>query len=161
MIRPDLRGFGETPLSSYTFWFGDDVIDLLDHLGVDRATFVGSSLGGRVALELAATHPERVAALVLLCPAFRGVGRTPSAEAFAAEEGRLLSLGEVDAAVELNVDTWLGPEASEDCRASVRAMQRHAFEVQLAAESHGPWARVDDRRDRREAGVGPHARRER
>ncbi len=96
---------------------------------------MGSSLGGRVALEVAVTRPERVASLLLLCPAFRGVDATPSAEAFRAEEDRLLSLGDVDAAVELNVATWLGPDASEGCRDLVRAMQRRAFEVQAAEKA--------------------------
>ncbi len=135
VIRPDLRGFGETPLPSEPFSFGDDVIDLLDHLDVERSAFVGSSLGGRVALEVAVTRPERVASLLLLCPAFRGASATPNAEAFRAEEDRLLSVGDVDAAVELNVATWLGPDASEACRDLVRAMQRHAFEVQLAEKA--------------------------
>ncbi len=135
VIRPDLQGFGETPLPSEPVSFRDDVINLLDHLHVERSAFVGSSLGGRVALEVAVTRPERVASLLLLCPAFRGVGKTPDAEAFRAEEDRLLSLGDVDAAVELNVATWLGPDASEGCRELVREMQRHAFEVQLAAEA--------------------------
>jgi hypothetical protein len=35
--------------------------------------------------------------------------------------------------VELNVDTWLGPDAGEEVREEVRGMQRHAFEVQLAS----------------------------
>nr|WP_307812631.1 alpha/beta fold hydrolase [Phycicoccus sp. CSK15P-2] len=64
----------------------DDVVELLDHLRVERATVVGSSLGGRVALELAAEHPERVERLVLLCPALRGLDPTPDVEAFGAEE---------------------------------------------------------------------------
>jgi 3-oxoadipate enol-lactonase len=138
VIRPDLRGFGETPLPSERFSFADDVIELLDHLEVDRATFVGSSLGGRVALEVAVTHPARVASLVLLCPAFGGLDATPRLESFAAAEERLLNRGEVEAAVDLNVATWLGPEASTDVRALVQEMQRHAFDVQLAAESHAP-----------------------
>lgn len=138
VIRPDLRGFGETPLPGEPFSFADDVVALLDHLAVEQATFVGSSLGGRVALEVAATHPQRVSALLLLCPGFRGVDPTPRAESFDEEEERLLDLGEVDAAVELNVATWLGPDASEGSRALVRTMQRRAFDVQLAAESQTP-----------------------
>jgi 3-oxoadipate enol-lactonase len=140
MIRPDLRGFGETPLPPEQFSFAQDIIDLLDHLDVDRSSFVGSSLGGRVALEVAATHPERVDALLLLCPAFRGLGPTQDAQVFAAEERRLLDRGDVDAAVELNIATWLGPDASEHARDLARAMQRHALEVQLAAESKSPRA---------------------
>ncbi len=138
VIRPDLRGFGETALPSEQFSFADDIIDMLDHLDVERSVLVGSSLGGRVALEVAVTHPDRVVALLLLCPALRGVDATPDAEAFAAEEDRLLGLGDVQAAVDLNVATWLGPAASEECRVLVRDMQLHAFEVQLVAESNSP-----------------------
>jgi pimeloyl-ACP methyl ester carboxylesterase len=135
VVRPDLRGFGQTPLPFDAYSFAADVVALLDHLAVERAAFVGSSLGGGVALELAARSPERVISLVLLCPAFRGVGRTPAADAFAAEEDQLLTSGDMDAAVELNVSTWLGPEAAEECRDFVREMQRHSLEMQLAAES--------------------------
>ena len=57
-----------------------DALGLLDHLGVGRARVVGHSLGGAIALELAAQHPTRVASLVLLEPAFF---TTPAGAAFA------------------------------------------------------------------------------
>jgi pimeloyl-ACP methyl ester carboxylesterase len=40
--------------------------ETLDHLGIERAVFVGHSMGGRVVSELAADQPERVIALVLV-----------------------------------------------------------------------------------------------
>jgi pimeloyl-ACP methyl ester carboxylesterase len=43
----------------------DHVLDTLDAAGIDRAILVGWSLGGFVAMEVAATRPERVAGLVL------------------------------------------------------------------------------------------------
>jgi pimeloyl-ACP methyl ester carboxylesterase len=138
VIRPDLRGFGETPLPAERFSFAADVVALLDHLQVDRAAIVGSSFGGRVALEVAVTAADRVASLALLCPALRGVPSTPRADAFDEEEDRLLNSGDVAGAVELNVATWLGPEASAATRDLVRAMQAHAFEVQLAADELDP-----------------------
>lgn len=138
VIRPDLRGFGETPLPGERFSFAEDVVALLDHLQIDRAAFVGSSFGGRVALEAAVTAPDRVASLALLCPALRGLPSTPQADAFDEEEERLLDSGDVAAAVELNVATWLGPEASAASRDMVRQMQAHAFAVQLAAEEQDP-----------------------
>ena len=55
-------------------------VGLLDHLGVDRAHLVGHSLGGAIALELAAQHPTRVASLVLLEPVLL---TTPAGAAFA------------------------------------------------------------------------------
>jgi pimeloyl-ACP methyl ester carboxylesterase len=48
----------------------EDAVGLLDHLGVDRAHVAGHSLGGAIALELAAQHPTKVASLVLLEPMF-------------------------------------------------------------------------------------------
>ncbi|MEV7377246.1 alpha/beta fold hydrolase [Streptomyces lydicus] len=47
--------------------------DVLDALGVARAAFVGTSLGGWLALDYATRRPERVDRLALLCPG--GVGR--------------------------------------------------------------------------------------
>jgi 3-oxoadipate enol-lactonase len=43
----------------------DDLLALLDALGVDRAALVGSSDGGRLALDFAVEHPGRVAGLVI------------------------------------------------------------------------------------------------
>ncbi len=135
VIRPDMRGFGESPLPAEPFGISDDVVALMDHLGIDRASLVGSSFGGLVALDVAARQPERVAALVLLCPAYQGLQPTATAERFGAEEDALLGSGDVTGAVELNVATWLGPDADNEMRDLVRRMQRHAFEVQLAAEA--------------------------
>jgi 3-oxoadipate enol-lactonase len=61
----------------------------------------------------------------------------PSSElrALGAREDELLDAGDVAGAVDLNVRTWLGPEASEQVREQVREMQRHAFDLQLDAEN--------------------------
>lgn len=132
-IRCDLRGFGETPLPAEPFNPADDVVALLDQLGLERVSVIAASFGGRVALELAATWPQRVEQLVLLCGEWEDVERDPELESFGEEEDRLLSEGDIDGATELNVQTWVGPEASDEVRSLVRTMQRHAFEVQLAA----------------------------
>lgn len=134
VARADLRGFGETELGAGAFSNVDDVVGLLGQLGWADAAVVGSSYGGRVAMELAVTRPDLVRRLVLLCPALRGLETTADADAFEAEEERLLEAGDLDGAVELNVRTWLGPRATDDVRERVRTMQRHAFDVQDAAE---------------------------
>ena len=135
VIRCDLRGFGDTPIPPGRYSNVDDVVTLLDHLGVERTALVGSSFGGRVALEIAATHPDRVSRLVLLCSAFAGLDPTPDAAAFDEREEALVEADDLDGLVELNVATWLGPEADDAARDFVREMQRHAFEVQLAADA--------------------------
>ncbi|MEU5215669.1 alpha/beta hydrolase [Streptomyces sp. NPDC020807] len=133
VVRCDLRGFGDTPVDA-PHTHAEDVRALLDHVGADRAAVVGSSFGGAVALELAARHPGRVTALALLAPATPCMVPSEELRAWGRREDALLEAGDVDAAVELNVGTWLGPDADEAARDLVRRMQRRAFEVQLAAE---------------------------
>jgi pimeloyl-ACP methyl ester carboxylesterase len=111
-----------------------DVADLLDHLGVERAAFIASSGGGRVALEVAARWPQRVTALALLCTAVAGMQPGPELAAFGDREDALLEAGDVAGATDLNVVSWLGPDADDATREKVRQMQQHAFEVQLAGE---------------------------
>lgn len=137
VVRFDLRGFGETPLPPERFSFATDVMTLLDHTGIESAAIVGSSFGGRVALEVATLHPDRVSRLVLLCTALRGIEPTPDAVAFDEQEEALLEADDRDGYVELNIATWLGPEADEDTRALVRVMHRQSLDMQLAAESDG------------------------
>jgi pimeloyl-ACP methyl ester carboxylesterase len=44
----------------------EDLLGLLDHFGLRKAVLVGHSLGAHIAVRFAATHPERVARLVLV-----------------------------------------------------------------------------------------------
>lgn len=69
VIALDLRGHGgSTKLhdsSAYSAAFLTDVLAVLDTLRIPRAHVVGYSMGGRIALSLAATHPDRVISAVL------------------------------------------------------------------------------------------------
>lgn len=66
VIVPDLRNHGQSfhaPSMSYQE-MADDVIALLDHLGVDDFYLLGHSMGGKVAMHIAQMRSQRVAALV-------------------------------------------------------------------------------------------------
>lgn len=70
VFAPDMVGFGFTDRPSgvaYTLetWV-EQLVGLLDALGLDRVSLVGNSFGGAIALRLAARHPERVRRLVLM-----------------------------------------------------------------------------------------------
>jgi pimeloyl-ACP methyl ester carboxylesterase/putative sterol carrier protein len=76
VIVPDLPGHGESskPRERYTPAFFSHVIDeLMNEMGVEEAAVVGNSMGGRIALEVAAALPNRVNSLILLDPAAAGV----------------------------------------------------------------------------------------
>ncbi|CAM3374269.1 alpha/beta fold hydrolase [Stackebrandtia soli] len=81
-VAADLRGFGDgdAPPIDATRGLGDhrdDLVALLDALGLDRVHLVGHSMGGGVVADLATHHPERVATLTLVTPlAPHGFGGT-------------------------------------------------------------------------------------
>ena len=69
LVTPDLRGFGgsDKPASGYTMEaLADDVVRLADRLGLARFVLGGHSMGGYVALRVAAAHPERLAGIILV-----------------------------------------------------------------------------------------------
>jgi pimeloyl-ACP methyl ester carboxylesterase len=72
VIRFDLPGFGLTgtdPTGDYTDARAMKILaDLMDQLGIERASLIGNSLGGRIAWNFAALHPDRVTRLVLVSP---------------------------------------------------------------------------------------------
>lgn len=69
LVASDARGHGESgrPPAGYAAAdFVADAVAILDAAGIDRAVVVGHSMGGLHSIYLAATHPERVSALVVV-----------------------------------------------------------------------------------------------
>ncbi len=88
LIAPDARGHGASakPESGYEpAEFVADVVAILDAYRIERALFVGHSMGGTHAIDLAGTHPDRVLGLVTV-----DAGPEPLPEG--AERARRLSL---------------------------------------------------------------------
>jgi 3-oxoadipate enol-lactonase len=70
VVRYDTRGHGGSPVPDGPYSIddlADDMVALLDRLGIPRAHVVGLSLGGMTGLRLAARDPDRVDRLVVLC----------------------------------------------------------------------------------------------
>lgn len=74
VVRYDTRGHGRSPVPAGPYTIddlADDVIALLDRLGVAKAHVVGLSLGGMTAMRLAARRPDLVDRMVVLCTSAR------------------------------------------------------------------------------------------
>lgn len=150
VIRLDLRGYGGSPMPPGAFSWVDDLRALLDAVGVERAVVVGSSFGGRVALDFALAERDRVAALVLVDAGVRGRARAPEMESYLAEEERLFDAGEDGAVIDLNLRTWLvGPARSDEdvpreLWERVAAMQRGNLERDRSDTAAGAdWTETD------------------
>lgn len=119
----DLPGFGESPLppdaAPTLDLYADAVRACLDARQLERAAVVGLSLGGYVALRLAATHPDRIAALAL-------ADTRAAADAPEVRAGRVLNMSLVrkrgsGALVEKMLPMLLAPDADPAVRDAVRA----------------------------------------
>src|SRR4051812_2896767 len=80
VIAPDLLGHGNSdkPRGDYSVGgFANGMRDLLEVLGIARATVVGHSLGGGVASQFAYQYPQRCERLVLVSSGGIGRGVTP------------------------------------------------------------------------------------
>jgi 3-oxoadipate enol-lactonase len=134
-VRYDLRGFGRSDLPSEPFSHTEDLLALLDALRIERPALVGSSFGGGIALQLAAEHPSRLAALVLAAPGPRGydwddeeIGTVWEAMDAALEEG------DVARAQDLELDLWV-PERGHPADAFIRELARDNRNALLADDS--------------------------
>jgi len=134
----DMPGYGDSaPLPETTFpALADAAIRLLDELGVHQAHIVGHSMGGMIAQELAATHQDRIASLVLSAtsPAFGKPGGDWQQKFLAA---RLKPLDDGKTPADLApaiVDALVGDEPNPDgLRAAVASMSRISPEAYRAA----------------------------
>ena len=138
VLAPDLRGFGDRPHQPGPFSHAEDVLALLDSEGLERAAIVGSSFGGRVAMEVAVTAPERVTALALLCTAAPGLPQTDDVTRLrrgggpppgGRGPGRSRPAQRADLA---------GPGGRTGGPGAGRQMQARAFELDAAAEDLVP-----------------------
>jgi 3-oxoadipate enol-lactonase len=99
------------------------------------ARLIGVSLGGGTVLALAAEEPDLVERMVVIAPGIGFSEPSPGMLAFWEAEDAALERGDLDAAAEVNVRTWLdGPmRASAEVDPAIRSlvfdMQRRAFEI--------------------------------
>ena len=106
VVRADHRGHGASPVPPGPYALADlgaDVLALLDRLGLDRASVCGLSLGGMVAMWLAAHAPGRVERLALLCTSSR-----MDPETWRSRAAAVRALGTVSIA-EAVVGRWFTP----------------------------------------------------
>lgn len=114
VVAYDRRGHGDSTATG-DGPHADDLLAVLDRLGIGRAWLVGSSAGGQVALETALLHPERVAGLVLLAPVISGAPEGVDDETVLRFDRMLDEAGD-DVEERIRLETWLwldGPAGPE------------------------------------------------
>lgn len=107
VIAYDLRGHGHAaaaPLATGLATFADDLICLLDRLGLPKAHLVGLSLGGSILQNVALQHPDRVASLTIVA------STAWKSDAFEARAAAAESQG-IAAQIAPTLTRWFTPDA--------------------------------------------------
>jgi pimeloyl-ACP methyl ester carboxylesterase len=117
LVAYDRRGYGASPLPDAGYDSLDDLAGVLDQTTSGPVWLLGNSLGGRLALDLAVTQPQRVAGLILLSPGVSGAPEMQFDETTAllfdgAE--RAFEAGDLAEVAAIEAQIWLdGPAAAE------------------------------------------------
>ena len=124
LVRYDHRGHGASPVPPGPYEIADlgrDVLELMDGLGADTASYCGLSIGGMVGMWLGANAPDRIDRMVLLCTS----AHMPPASAWQERAEIVRRAGSVEPIADSVVERWLTPKyarAHPEARAELRAM---------------------------------------
>lgn len=149
VVRHDMRGFGRSEPADATYSNYNDLRAVLDHLGIERATLLGCSMGGAASLNFALAYPDRVDGLILVGSGLNG-WQSPNPEAVAAWEQEAedaFNAGDYEAASEYEVRIWVdGPRRQPEqvnpaVRDRVRAM--NTVGIRHAARELGTEEKLD------------------
>jgi pimeloyl-ACP methyl ester carboxylesterase len=131
----DRRGYGRSDRWDGPFAPADDVVCVLAEIGVERASVVGGSAGGAVALATALEHPDRVEKVVVC--ASHAPGQPVEIEAPAELEARwedAVARRDYDAMAEVDLATW-APLGADD---ELRSVFRENAEASFAEDEEEP-----------------------
>ncbi|HEX2906912.1 MAG TPA: alpha/beta fold hydrolase [Phototrophicaceae bacterium] len=135
VIRYDLRGFGKSDPAAGPVSRRDDLLQLLNHLAVERAYLLGCSLSGELILDFALEHQERVAALI-------PVSATPSGFAMQGEPPPLLlemfgamQQGDWECTSDLQIRLWVDGMFRQPGQVNAVVRQRAAAMNRIPVEN--------------------------
>jgi pimeloyl-ACP methyl ester carboxylesterase len=146
VLAPDLRGFGRSPVTTHLVTMRElaaDIEELLDTLQIGRAAVVGLSMGGLVAMELAASQPGRYWALGLIATTMQPLA--PDERATRRQRADAVEQQGMAVLIDYMHTGLYGPRCPAPVRARVDAMMASASAGGAAAALRGRAERPDYR----------------
>lgn len=141
VICYDARTFGKSTSEAVEFSNRQDLLDLLNHLNIDRANILGISRGGTIAIDFTLEFPSKVSSLIMVASNPSGFNYDePEAEkAYSAREEEVSEQRDINTMADLDVEMWVdGPgqqlgRANKSVRQKVRAMTLEHYQDYFAA----------------------------
>ena len=136
VMRSDQRGFGRSAPVAGRYRAIDDLAAVMSTLGSpEPAVLMGCSMGGSLAMDYTIAHPDRVAALVMVCSGPSGLKLDVPGPSKFADVERADAQGNLDLVCELETQIWFDGESREpsDVDPRLRAL---AYEMNRQALEH-------------------------
>jgi pimeloyl-ACP methyl ester carboxylesterase len=125
VIRWDRRGYGRSDSPKSPFSNLVDMLELMNALKIERATLMGCSSGGLLAIDFALEHPERISSLVLVGPIISGFGFS---QHFYTRGDRGYPKGDAPVAERINywarIDPWITAPESKAAKDKIETLLR-------------------------------------
>ena len=143
VIRYDHRSFGKSKMPDEPYSLRYDLLNVLLHLGIAKATLVGCSMGGAAAIDFALEHPEMVTALALVGSGVTGLNDPSQLSDDTLKHWKeFLSAvrdGDVERAQEMDAKYWIDGPSRDASRVDpvyrdrARQLHRENFSMQRLA----------------------------
>ena len=124
VVRYDMRGFGKSPMTPGPYSNRQDLYGLLRYLEIERAHFIGCSMGGMTVIDFALEHPEMASSLILVSASVSGYQMRGEMPMQVLELIQARQRGDFKQAAELHVQIWADGFRRGSDRADERVRQR-------------------------------------
>ncbi len=112
-IAYDVRGYGRSPAPTEPYRLHEDLLALLDALGIERAVLVGNSMGGKTAIDATLAAPERITTLVAVGAAVSGLSFRAYSDDQGARAEAAWMAGDYEGAADVWLEVW-APLCTDD-----------------------------------------------
>ena len=143
-IAFDTRGYGSSPAPEGPYRLHDDLLGLLDALGLERAALVGNSMGGKTSIDATLARPDRISALVAVGAAMSGF----PFRAYSDEQGERAEAawtgGDFEGAADVWLEVWAPLSVDRGAREIAYANAAVDFDDQELAGEPPAAGRLDE-----------------
>lgn len=136
VLRYDMRGYGKSEPVDGEFSHMNDLVALLEALGLhERVVIMGCSMGGGLAMDFALTHPSMVKALIMVGSGPSGLELDVPAPVKFAEVEKAFEVGELDLVAEIETQIWFDGMGRTPEQVN-QAMRKLAYEMNRQSLAH-------------------------
>ena len=136
VVRYDMRGYGKSEPVDGEYNSLDDLVTILNTLGIHEPVVVmGCSMGGGLAMDFALTHPSRVRALIMVGSAPSGLELDVPSPAKFAEAEKAFEAGDLDLVCEIETQIWFDGTGRTPEQVN-QAMRKLLYEMNRQALAH-------------------------